>query len=49
MDIKRMNELREAKTYEAPSVQMLNLSLEGLLCESVRQIENFELLEETDW
>jgi len=35
--------------YEAPSFRMVELSHEGVLCESVRQIDNFELLEETDW
>lgn len=39
----------ELHGYEAPSLVMVELSPEGILCESLRQIENFELLDEVEW
>ena len=39
----------QAVGYEAPSIRAIDVSHEGVLCESERQIDDFELLPETDW
>ena len=47
---KQLNQLHDhAIGYEDPSILMMDVSHEGVLCESERQIEDFELLPETDW
>lgn len=38
-----------AFSYQAPSSMVIDISPEGVLCESERQIDDFELLPETDW
>jgi hypothetical protein len=42
-----------ASAYEAPSILMVDISPEGVLCESgvqeERDIDNFVVLPETDW
>ena len=38
-----------ASAYEAPSILMVDISPEGVLCGSDRDIDNFEVLPEQDW
>ena len=38
-----------APAYEAPSLMVAELSSEGVLCGSIRDIDNFEVLPEQDW
>ena len=39
----------KALGYEAPSIQMVDISSEGVLCGSDRDIADFVLLDEQDW
>lgn len=39
----------DARRYEAPITEVIGYSMEGVLCESIRQIDNFEVLDELEW
>ena len=50
MNAKNFNQLHDtAFVYEAPSILMVDISPEGVLCESDRDIDNFDVLPEQDW
>lgn len=50
MKAKKINLLHAmADAYEAPSILMVDISPEGVLCESNRDIDNFDVLPEQDW
>ncbi len=40
---------QDARRYETPVTSVVGCSVEGVLCESIRQIDNFEVLDELEW